>query len=144
MRIEQKMQRKQNCVLVILYLYVRKRKRNSQPAMIPAHIRSLALTVPWLQHHGRVISSPEIFPFIKTKIQLQQRKGQWQDWNNMEEDISDVSDNINDERNEQGENEVQERRYPDRNEQGENEVQERRYPERDRRPINRYGQNIYE
>ncbi len=62
------------------------------------------------------------------KIQLQQREGQWQDWNNMEEDISDVSDNINDERNEQGENEVQERRYP----------------ERDRRPINRYGQNIYE
>ena len=78
------------------------------------------------------------------KIQLQQRKGQWQDWNNMEEDISDVSDNINDERNEQGENEIQERRYPDRNVQGENEVQERRYPERDRRPINRYVQNIYE
>ena len=32
------------------------------------------------------------------KIQLQQRKGQWQDWDNMEEDISDVSDNIDDER----------------------------------------------
>ncbi len=94
--------------------------------MIPAHIRSLALTVPWLQRLRNI-------SFYK-KIQLQQRKGQWQDWNNIEEDISDneedisVSDNIND----------------GRNEQGENEVQERRYPERDRRPINRYGQNIYE
>ena len=138
------MQRKQNCVLVTLYLYVRKRIKNRfsthyDPS--PYQVTSINGSMVIASRPGHSITRN--IPFYK-KIHLQQRKGQWQDWNNIEEDISDVSDNINNERNEQGENEIQERRYPDRNEQGENEIQERRYPDRDRRPINRYGQNIYE
>jgi glutamate mutase epsilon subunit len=59
------------------------------------------------------------------KIQLQPGKEEWQDSDNMGGDLSDnVADEIN--------------------QDGDNEVQGRRYPQRDRQPTQRYGQNIYE
>ena len=59
------------------------------------------------------------------KIQLQPGKEEWQDSDNMG---GDISDNVTDEI-------IQ---------NGDNDVQGRRYPQRDRQPTQRYGLNIYE